>query len=188
MITSNDIANQAIQLIGDNQPPVTGYAPTFDNSDAGLALQELYIPCVRTVGRQFGWDFLRLTSTLVLSGNIAPFPYQYEYLYPTNGIQVRQVMPRGLTDVNNPLPVQWAVGNSTVGGNNVKVIWTNQSNAQVVWSNMPAESTWDPLFQEAVVRHLASELAIAISSRLDTARDLLSTASAFEQLGEGRDS
>ncbi len=187
-VTSNDIANQAIQLIGANQPLVTGVAPAFDNSTAGIALQSLYAPCVQTVGRQFGWDFSRKTAILVLSGNVAPVPYLYEYLYPTNGIQVRQVMPETILDINNPLPVNWAVGNVTVGAAQAKVIWTNLLNAQAVFSNTPSEALWDPLFRESVVRLLASELAVAISGRLDTARDLLGSEQVFEQLGEGRDS
>jgi hypothetical protein len=187
-VTSNTIANQAIQLMGDNQPAVTGLAPNFDTSTAGIALQNLYFPCVRTVARQFGWDYARNTAILVPSGNVAPFPYLFEYLYPPNGIQVRQVMPQGIPDINNPLPINWAVGNVIVGGNQVKVIWTNLPAAQVVWTNMPSESTWDPLFQEAVVRLLASELSIALASRLDTSRELMSSGQAFEQVGEGRDS
>ena len=59
--TSNDIANQAIQLIGDNQPKVTGQAPTFDNSTAGLALQQIYVPTVQAAQKQFGWDASRRT-------------------------------------------------------------------------------------------------------------------------------
>ena len=47
-VTSNTIANQAIFLIGGNTPPVTGFAPTFDNSTAGVALHELYAAAVVT--------------------------------------------------------------------------------------------------------------------------------------------
>ena len=54
--TSNSVANEAIALIGDNQPPVVGFYPTFDNSPAGVALQKLYGPTVAAVARQWGWD------------------------------------------------------------------------------------------------------------------------------------
>jgi hypothetical protein len=186
--TSTDIVNQALYMMGDNQPLVTGVAPTFDNSAAGLAAQQLYIPCVRTVGRRFGWDFSRNTALLTLSGNPAPFPYTYEYLYPPFGVQIRQVMPQTLTDINNPLPAQWSVGNTVVGGTITKVIWTNLKSAQVVWSNTPTEATWDPLFREAVVRQLAAEFSLALASRLDTGRANMDAGNAFEQLGETRDS
>ena len=71
-----------------NQPPVTGAAPNFDSSTAGKAAALVYTPCVRTVMRQFGWDFARNTITLEQSGNAAPYPWTFEYLYPSNGSNI----------------------------------------------------------------------------------------------------
>jgi len=187
MTTSNDIANQAINYIGDNQPFVTGQAPTFDNSTAGKVLQKIYAPCVATVQRQWGWDASRNTAALTLSGNTPPLPgYLYEYLYPPNGIEVWQLVPTALSDPNNPLPVNWSVGNNVVNGNQTKVIWTNLQNALATYNNNPSEGTWDPLFREAVVRLLASELAIAIAGKPDTSQLYLESGSAFEQAAEAR--
>jgi len=188
MVTSTDIANQAIMLIGDNQPPVTGIAPNFDTSTAGLALAQLYSPCVQTVGRQFGWDFSRNTVALTLTTNTPPVPWTYEYLYPSNGVQIRQLLPATIIDQYNPLPINWAVANNLVSAVPTRVIQTNLQNAVAVYSNQPNENTWDALFRETVVRLLASELAQAIGGRPDTSRDLLSSAEQFEQFGEGRDS
>lgn len=185
-VTSNDIANQAINLIGGNQPEVTGVAPTFDNSAAGQALQRLYAPAVETVGRQFGWDFARGVSTLVLSGNTAPPGWLYEYVYPSMGVQIWQLIPATITDANDPLPQNWATGNAVVTGTQTKVIWANLQNARAVFNNNPTEDTWDPLFREAVVRLLASELAIAIAGRPDTATFNIQTGGAFERAGEMR--
>jgi hypothetical protein len=184
--TSTIIANNAIQLIGDNQAPVTGSAPNFDSSDAGKALQQIYAPTVATVMRQFGWDFARNTQPLVATGNAAPFPWEYEWLYPANALEVLQVAPTALVDPNNPLPVNWSVGNDVVGGTQVKVIFTNLSPALVVYNNGPQESTWDSLFAEAVVRLLASKLAMAISGKPDTAAAELQSGGAFEQIAEQR--
>ena len=125
-VTSNSIANQAIQLMGGNQPLVTGNAPTFDSSTNGVALQQLYVPTVRTVMRQFSWDFTRTIASLTTTGNTAPFPWSYEYSYPTNAVQIWQICPSSLTDSNDPLPVNWVVGNNVVSSNTVRVIWTNQ--------------------------------------------------------------
>lgn len=188
MTTSTDIANQAIQLIGNNQSPVTGVAPTFDNSTNGIALSYLYNACVQTVGRQFAWDLARNTVTLSLTGNVAPFPWLLEYSYPQNGIQVWQLFPASLTDTNNPLPTNWAVGNAVVNGTQVKVIWTNLANAKATYNNNPNENTWDPDFREAVVRLLASELAMATAGKPDTSESLLQSGAAFETIAEGRDS
>jgi hypothetical protein len=185
-LTSQIVANNAIQLIGDNSPLVSAGAPNFDQSPAGVALQQLYAPTVATVMRQFGWDLARNTQPLVLTGKAAPFPWEFEYAYPTNCLEVLQVAPPSATDPNDPLPVNWSVGNDVVGSAQVKVIFANLAGALVVYNNGPAENTWDPLFTEAVVRLLASKLAMAIAGRSDTAQTLLQSGSAMEQIGETR--
>jgi len=184
--TSNDVANEAILIAADDQPPVTGQFPGFDNSTAGIALQKLYGPTVRTVQRQWGWDASRNTVLLSLSGNAALLGYLYEYLYPSNGIQVWQLMPQTLADANNPLPQNWDVGNNLVGVVTTKVIWSNLQNAMATYNNNPSEAVWDSLFRESVVRLLASNLAIAIGGRPDLAQAGLETSGAFESIGEGR--
>lgn len=185
-VTSNDIVNQAIQFIGDDQPPVQGQSPTFDSSKAGTALQKLYAPCVATVARQFGWDFARNSVALTVSGNVAPFPWAQEYLYPGNGVEIWQLMPAALTDANNPLPINWSVGNAQVGGNQTKVIWSNLAAARAFYNNNPSENLWDSGFREAVVRLLASELAMALAGKPDTMQNLLESAGQFETIGEHR--
>jgi hypothetical protein len=184
--SSNAVANSALELIGDNTPVVTGNSPTFDNSTAGLALQKLYAPAVATVGRQWGWDLARSLVALTLTGNVAPLGWAFEYAYPGSGIEVWQLQPGAISDANNPLPVNWNVGNNLVSGTQAKVIWSNQTGAIATYNNNPSEATWDPLFREAVVRLLASELTMALFGRPDTAQAMLETGSAFESLGEGR--
>ena len=191
MLTSTDIVNQAINLIGDDMPPVTGVAPNFDTSTAGKAAAQLYTLCVQAVGRQFGWDFARNQVTLTASGNVAPFPMgmPFEYLYPSNGIQVWQLGPDFTAvafDPNNPAPVNFSVGNTLVLGVQTKVIWTDQAAARAIYNNSPTESTWDPLFQMAVVRLLASAMAMAVAGKPDVAESMLASGSAFETLGESR--
>lgn len=185
--TSTDIANQAIQLIGNNQQPVTGVAPTFDESPAGKALQYLYAPCVAMVQRQFEWDASRNTVSLTLSPNAAPIPWTYEYLYPSNGIQVWQLLPALITDPNNPLPVNWTVANAVVSGSQRRVIHTDLINAKAVYNNNPTEDAWDADFREAVVRFLASELAIAIAGKPETSKLALDSAGIFTGLAKSRD-
>lgn len=187
-VTPADIANRAVQLIGgyNNQAPITGAPPTFDNSKVGIAAGTLYASVVQTVGRQHGWDFSRNTVVLVATGNVPPFPWAFEYAYPTNGVQVRQITPSALTDMNNPLPTNWSVANDAVAGVPTKVILTNQANALAIYSNQPPETLWDSIFTEAVVRLLASELAMAIEARPDTAQSTLNQAQGFEQIGETR--
>lgn len=188
MTTPADIVNRAVQLIGgfNNQGPVSGSPPNFDGSPIGVAAGVLYADVVQTVGRQFGWDFSRNIATLAPSGNMPPFPWAYEYLYPSSGIEVRQLLPSSLGDANNPLPVNWSVGNNLVSGSPTKVIWANLAAALATISNQPNENTWDALFAATVERLLASGLAMAIESKPDTAKTTIEQASQFEQLGEGR--
>lgn len=115
-VTSADIVNRAVQFVGgfNNQKPVTGSPPSFDGSVVGIAAGQLYNGVVQTVGRQFGWDFSRRIAALALTINVPPLGFSYEYLYPTNGIQVRQLVPPTFTDPNDPRPVQWSVGNTDV--------------------------------------------------------------------------
>ena len=184
-VTSNTIANQAIQLIGDNQPAVVGQAPTFDQSAAGQALQVWYAPCVATVARQFGWDFARNTVALTPTGNAPPFPWAYEYSYPGT-IELWQLLPPTLADPNNPTPVNWNVGNNVVSGAATRVVWTNLQGALGVYNSNPPESAWDALFRETVVRLLGSVLAAAVEGKPETAQALLQSSGAFESIGEGR--
>lgn len=188
MVTSTDIVNEALVLIGGNQPPVTGAAPNFDSSATGKVAAKIYASCVAAVLRQFSWDFARTAAGLALTANAAPFPWAYEYSYPANCVQVLQLTPAALDDANNPAPLAWAVGNAIVAGVQSRVIWTNAQNANAVFTISPAESTWDALFRAAVVRMLASEFAMGVAGRPDTAQANLQSAGAFETIGEGRDS
>lgn len=185
---SNAVANEAIQLMGGNQSRVQGQWPGFDNSANGKALQLIYMPTVRTVARQFGWDFARNLVALTLSGNPAPFPFTggFEYLYPGNGVQVWQLMPAALDDPFNPLPVNWSIGNTLVNGVQTKVIWSPLASARAAYNNSPTEATWDPLFRESVVRLLASVLSTATAGKPDLAQSFLDSGAAFESLGEKR--
>lgn len=190
-VSPSDIVNRAVQLIGgyDNNAPITGDPPTFDDSVIGLAAGAVYDAVVQTVGRQHGWDFSRAVVALEETDNTAPLPWAFEYLYPTNGVEVRQLIPAADSDEdpNNPRPINWTVGNASVDDVVKKVIWSNEADAQAYFSNQPAPTLWDALFAEAVVRLLASEIALAVPGKPETARDTLTQSAQFEQLGEGRD-
>jgi len=187
-LTPLDIVNRAIDLIGNNQAPVTGTYPNFDTSTAGIAAKILYPGVVQTIMRQFAWDFGRSKPTvLVVTGNTPPPQWAFEYTYPADGLEIRQVMPTTIVDANDPVPVNWTVGNVLVTSTPTKVIWTNQASALCVYSNQPPPSIWDAGFTEAVVRLLASEMAMAIPGRPDVSQKMLESAQGFEALAEGID-
>ena len=118
-VSSADIVNRALMAVGgyNNDGPVTGSPPNFDGSTQGLAAGTVYNDVVQAIGRKFGWDFSRNLATLVLSGGTAPFGYAYEYIYPTNGIQLRQLVPPTVSAAAklDPRPQRWTVGNAFGG-------------------------------------------------------------------------
>ena len=187
--TSTTIANQALNLVGNNMPAVTGVAPTFDSSTAGKALASIYVSTVQAVQRQHGWDASRRTIALVASPNAAPFPFgfAFEYIYPPNGIEVWEVQPLVPADLNDPLPTNTDVGNTLVNGVQTKVIWCSVPAAYATYNNSPSEATWDSLFTEAVVRMLASKLAIVLVSKPETATFMGQTGQQAGEMNRMRD-
>jgi hypothetical protein len=184
--TPTTIVNQALKIFGNDGPVVTGNYPNFDSSPAGQAAAQLYAPAVATIGRQFGWDFSRQNVALSTTGNTPPVGWGYEYVYPTSALELRQVQPSSVVDANNPLPQNWSVGNVTVSGTPAKVIWSNLVSASAVVTNNPLPTTWDPLFQEAVVRLLASQFAQALAGKLESSNSLLEQSGGFTQVGMTR--
>ena len=187
--TSTTIGQQALNLIGGNFPALTGVAPNFDSSTAGKALASIYVPTVQAVQRQHGWDASRRVFALVPSGNAAPFPFGFtrEYVYPTNGIEVWEVQPLVPVDVNDPLPLNNSIGNTLVNGVQTKVIWCDVPNAYATYNNNPSEATWDALFTEAVVRVLASKLALVLVSKPETATFMGQTGQQAGEMNKMRD-
>lgn len=187
-VSDTDIVNQALQMMGDNAPQVTGNAPDFDDTTAGQAAALLYAPCVAYVARQWEWDFARTSQALIVSGNVAPDPWDFEYLYPQSAVQIWQLKSATLADPNDPLPTNWVRGNVLVGTTQTSVIWTDVGSAVAVFNNNPDPSVWDPGFMQAVVRMLASEFAIALAGRPDTSAVLGQSASAVADASRMRDS
>jgi len=172
--------------MGDNMPAVTGLAPTFDNSPAGKALQYLYTETVQAVQRRFEWDASRRVYALTLSGNTAPLGYDFEYIYPTVGIEIWN-LTSATADPNDPLPTNWSVGNALVAGVQTKVIWSDVASALAVYNNQPTEAVWDSAFTEAVVRELASKLAMALAGRPETEQLFLQSGEAAINIATSRD-
>jgi len=162
--TSNDIANEALVDVGWNKVAVSGFAPTFDDTTVGIILQRIYQPCVAAVLRQSDVECAKqIGLALTLSGNVAPEPFAYEYLYPANCVQFLQLMPSAITDPNDPLPQFANIGNSQVSSVMTKVIWTNVASARGAYTIYPTEAIWDAGLREAVVKRLGRDLAFALA-------------------------
>ncbi len=183
MATILSIVNTALEQIA-SQAQITSLT---DGSPAANAASVVYTPTVQLLLRELDPDFARLTAALALSGAATPIgPWAYEYLYPSDGIRLRQVKPpNGSYDVNDPQPVRAEVAFDIIGGVNTKVILTNQVNALAVYTSSTApESLFDAVFADAVSRRLANPLAMALSGRPDFAEKILMQSAQVAQTAE----
>lgn len=113
---------------------------------------------------------------------LPPTPWLYSYSDPADSLNVRYIVPSlpsgaggtgTQTTLNNAASITLAgqgqipytVAYSTdTSGNPLRVILTNQSQAQAVYTvNQPNPTIWDSLFQEAMVSSLAAYLVPALS-------------------------
>lgn len=152
-----------------------------DTSPAGVAAKVNYTPRVQMLLRAASWDFARAQAPLTvfkqalvngtLSNNPPPQPWLFSYLWPSDCLKARFVVPTiplqpsgtPLTTAPNPIArvppvptgIPFVIGTDiTVSGNStspVKVILTNLPLAQLVYtrdlSQLPDQ--WDSLFLTA---------------------------------------
>ena len=189
--TSTFIANRAAaQIAGEAQ--VAGTWPNFTGAgNVSTYCNILYAGVVNMVARQQDYECFRFVAPLVPTGQTPLAPWSQEFVYPSDCLKVRQVTPQ-TWDKNDPQPVEWSVEeHPNAQGAQQKVIGTNVANAQLVYTTSypnVTEAQWDSLFQEAVVRVLASELAMAIGGRPDFEKVLLEQGGQLIQVGAGKDS
>lgn len=186
------ICNTALELIKSQDLITGGSYPNFVGTPPVVsAANVLYGPVRDLLLREINPEFGRITiAGSLVAGVSAIVPWTYEYLYPADGLRVRQVRPPAsgegaLADPNERLPVTGAVAfdNRTGPGPNAKVVLTNQQNALIVYtSNLPPESSWDPDFAEAMARRMSNYFAMAIAGRPDFARELLEEAERYTSL------
>ena len=188
---SVNVVNEALNFIA-SQTQITSLT---DGSAAANAATVLYAPTVQLMLRELDPDFARIVNPLAIAAGTPPPPWTYQFAYPGDCLRMRQVRPPAngagsLADPNNPYPVKANVGVATVATVLTKVIWSNQQNALGVYtSSNVTEAIWDAVFTDAVVRRLASPLAMALSGRPDFAREILETsaqvAATAEMVDEG---
>lgn len=184
--TSNDVVNQALVYNGYDGNPVTGEAPSFDTSTAGKAAARFYQQVVGAVLRQSDFGFARMETALAQSGNSPPITFAFEYIYPSNCIQLLQLLPGTIADQNDPRPIEWTPGNALIASAQRRVIWTNLAAAQAFFTGYAVEATWDAGFREAVVRLLSAVMALAISGKPEASQVLIETYGQFQSIAESR--
>lgn len=154
-----------------------------DNSPQGRVANLNYTPRVKMLIRAANWDFTRGQAILsvwkeaitngVASGNPPPQPWLFSYLYPTDCIKARFVLPTmpvaaaGTPLTTAPGQVAWLPPAPTGipfvvatdrdnSGNPLRVLLCNLPNAQLIYtrdlSGQPDE--WDPMFLNAATAFL----------------------------------
>lgn len=172
--TSQDVANEALALIGYDGFEISAPAPNFDTSIPGKVARRVYPYAVAACARLTSWSFARTVLFLQPTGNTAPFPWAFEFGFPANCIDVWQLAPAtAQADPNNPVPIAWVRGVASVQNVQSSVIWTNLGLAYAIFNSNPLESTWDPLFRASVVKYLAAEFAMANLGKPDMAADYM---------------
>jgi hypothetical protein len=188
--TQASIVNRAAAEIAA-EATVTGEWPNFSGGgNVSTYANILYPGVVSLVAREQDYECLKFVASLVPSGLVPLPPWQFEYLYPADCVRIRQITPP-TWNANDPQPVEWSVEEHPNAGTLQKVIGCNIANAMAVYTTAVtnvSEAQWDALLQEAVVRTLASELAMAIAGRPDFSRVTLEQAGQLVAGGAGRDS
>ena len=130
----------------------------YDGSAMARKALDLYGQTRDAVLREFTWGFAERILAASVSGGIAPAPWSYEYVYPTDCILLRSMFnAQYLSDKNDPRPTLWTIASSPTKG---KVIWTNVAVATLVYTSQITDpSKWDPQFVERLVSALARRLA-----------------------------
>ena len=188
VLTSASVVNRAAAQIGA-QATVQGLIPNLTGGgNVSTYANILYQGVVLMILREQDWEFSRTSAALAPSGNAPLPPWQYEYLYPSDCVKVRQVTPQ-IWSANDPVPVEWTVAEHAILTAPTKVILCNVPGETLVYttSNM-TEAQWDSIFAEAVVRLLASELAMAIAGRPDLSKQKLGESGQLMSTGGGKDS
>jgi len=180
-----DISNRALAAAGAREQIIS----FNENSESSIQCNLLFQPTFEELARKALWNCLRLQTGLTLlkaaqgtpenqTGTILPIPPQpwlYEYLLPTDCLYVRYLRPL-ITQGATPVPIfpfpssvcptrppygqiDFAVATDYVSNSLTKVILTNLSMAQIVYTqNNPNPDFWDSDFQAAMVASLAAYL------------------------------
>lgn len=210
-----NIVNRALLAIG-SQSQVSSFNEGSAQANAGSTL---YTPTFEQLARSAPWNCLRAQAPLTLISAaqgtpenpegttlpLPPTPWLYQYLVPSNSLQIRFLVPTLSTSnagipifsVNTTAGATWytntnipfAVAYATDSSNNpIQVILTNQSQAIAVYTvNQPNPQTWDSLFQGAMVASLAAYFVPALSLNMPLMQVQIKLAESMIQQARVRD-
>jgi hypothetical protein len=153
-----DVVNLALSRIGIKDR----IGNIYEGSAAAKAALDVYAQTRDAVLRESNFGFSEKIDAAVLSGNVAPSPWSFEYVYPSDCLKLRDLFDADyLADKNNPIPLRWVIGGPDTG----KVIWANVVGVTLVYTRQVTDPTkWEPLFVEAFAAALGRRMAPVLAS------------------------
>lgn len=172
----------------------TTVSATSEGSNESNSCNTFYESTLKAVLRAARWNFARkqklltqLKSSLEVP-NTCPSPWSYEYAYPSDCLLARYIMPKVSVSEASGIPFDSTSGSvvqtialgvvvpyiisldENSSGNDVKVILTNQYQAELVYTPYVDDpNLYDDLFVEA----LTSTLAVKIGRNLTNDKELI---------------
>lgn len=181
-----------------------------DPTPQAQAANTFYTPKTQMLLRAARWDFARAQITLTLwkaavingvtSATPPPQPFLYSYLWPSDCLAARFLVPTAVTvpgetplttapnlapwALRPPTSVPFVVGTDLTpppGSQPIKVILTNMPAAQLVYTRDLSQvpDLWDPLFLGADTAFLASFFINALARNAKQYEDQVAAAKGF---------
>lgn len=153
-----DVVNVALSKIGIRDR----IGNIYEGSAAAKAALDVYSQTRDEALRSFDWGFAEKIAAGTLTGNVAPFPWTYEYTYPTDCVKIRNLFGATyIADPNDPRPTLWTIGGIAAA----KVIWAKIPTCTLVYTSQVTNPTlWEPLFVEAFSDALGKRIAPVLAS------------------------
>jgi hypothetical protein len=159
-----DIWNTSLRRIGYATP----VANPYEGSRASRVLLNVYGATRDDTLRAFDWPFAERFSDLVLNGQTAPSPWNYEYSYPSDCLKIRDVIPGSATTWPNYDPVPVLFTNFNDSRINEQAILATMSSGTLVYTGRVTDpDQWDANFIDALIEALARRVAVGLAGSVD---------------------
>lgn len=194
-ITSTDITNRALQLIGTRTTITSLVEVSNEAIQANLVFTSVLDWCLGAVN----WNFARRTILMdLVKTNSSPLPtpwadtqvspaWRYAYSVPSNYIKAQYVTNSeantdGLTYIGEPQ--RFVAALDRIATVDTRVILTNQASAVLIFTARISDPTlWPWMFERFMVATLAWTLAPALTSDKELTASLDATMMRFLSIG-----
>lgn len=155
-----DICNAALREAGYPR----SIADLYEGSRAARVALEIYGQTRDKLLQAGNWSFAQRETTLTAITDADPLlGFTNAYLFPADGLRIKQMHASIPTPNYNPQPVFWTVANDTSTDPPRKVVYTKGDCPKAVYiGQVTAPTAWNPGFTKALVDALAETFAFAL--------------------------